>query len=121
MSMNELYNSKITNLEPVERNLSSSSGGASSSKSGIAHEGTLATLESGEKHLIHNTPDEGGKSFITSADNMSKNWKPCGESRDVNTTVGKAMDVAESKGGYNLLTNNCIDTQNNLMKAPFDK
>ena len=114
-----LFNEKIISSTPVTRPMSSSGVNVPF----VSHQGNLVTTDSGQ-HLIHQGKEYGKSSecVITPAANMSSKWKPTGASSDGGSaTVGEAMAAGQSKGAYNVITNNCYDAQKRVNEATGGK
>ena len=113
--LTNLYNTPVESAQVFKRKLLT--GG---SLPFVYHEGTRITTKSGEQYLIHST-NASGAQVITEARHMSNDWESVGEVLvpKGNQTVGDLMKTARQDGGYNLLTNNCLNTVSKIKKSHF--
>lgn len=106
--MNQLYNSKVVQAQPMRRALGSSSSGILSGF--VAHSGTVVTLADGSRYLIHHgegyAAEGHNPTVITAVSSMSSSWKSVGASYKPNCTVGNMMGNGKP---YNIRGNNCHD------------
>ncbi|CAF3605464.1 unnamed protein product [Rotaria sp. Silwood1] len=78
---------------------------------GINHRGQVATLENGERFLVHKGPGFGHNSqtVVVDANQMSRKWTPHGLSMQPGSQSVGLGDLVRAGGKhYNTFTNNCI-------------
>ncbi|CAF4312915.1 unnamed protein product, partial [Rotaria sp. Silwood2] len=114
--LNSLYNQRITSLQEYRRPLEIKPIGGYDvagklNQWGINHRGQVATLENGERFLVHKGPGFGHNSqtVVVDANQMSRKWTPHGSSMQPGSQSVGLGDLVRAGGKhYNTFTNNCI-------------
>uniref|UniRef100_A0A3Q1CU54 Uncharacterized protein n=1 Tax=Amphiprion ocellaris TaxID=80972 RepID=A0A3Q1CU54_AMPOC len=112
-ALTNLYNSPVYNVERVVRPLGSSSAGAGP----FSHSGVRVTLPDNSQYLVHKGSGYGISSqmVVTDARHMSSAWQ-VQSSKDFQGTKTVADFVKTGGSNYNVLTDNCHQASNRMMK-----
>jgi len=108
----DLFNQLVISAQPVSRRVIKE---MKEHDIGSMHSGTVVTLSSGDKHLIHIGPEYSplNDTVITSINNMSSQWIEIGSSYDPKCKVGDMMN----NGSYKTESNNCHHVASNYSNS----
>lgn len=115
MSLREVYNRKVTTVRWMRRQ-----GNWSGSQGRGFHDGLLIEDATGHAWLVHITTPVGSRPVLVDAAQMSSKWY-CSDAKSANVsgqgkTIGDVMGVAEGRGGYGYVCNNCVELSVALLK-----
>ncbi|CAF1301276.1 unnamed protein product [Adineta ricciae] len=127
-ALNGLYNQRIQSIQEYRRPLDIKPVygvdiAKHLDKIGINHRGQVATLQDGQKFLVHKGPGFGHNSQTVVVDTqrtrMSSKWKPHGSPVNAGSQSVGLGDLVKAGGkDYSYLCNNCI-RGSNRMKERF--